>query len=190
MRGYDYLVLLQSSGLHIWLLACLNSGATPDVELLAGVAALGTLCTEGTAQLLVDAGVVPVLHRLTVQRGEEDAFALATTLAAHRLLRAGPSRDALLQRPELVARFTELLEHQSKEVSCAADAALDCVAALSEEWAASVRRLRFEAHNRLWIDVIGGAPSVVVTANESVVGESSWVAPPSLLVLEGGEQES
>lgn len=36
---------------------------------------------------------------------------------------------------------------------CAADAALDAIAAGSEEWAASVRHLKFEAHNREWLQL-------------------------------------
>ena len=36
----------------------------------------------------------------------------------------------------------------------AADAALDAIAAGSEEWGDSVRRLKFEAHNRHWLQVI------------------------------------
>lgn len=36
----------------------------------------------------------------------------------------------------------------------AADAALDAVAASSEEWASSVRRLKFEAHNREWLALV------------------------------------
>lgn len=159
------------------------------------MAALGTLCTEATAVLLVEAGAVPALHALAVQRGEQDAFALATTLAAQRLLQAGPSREALLQRPELAARFAELLEHPSKEVARAADVALDCIAAISEEWAASARRLRFEAHNRLWIDVIGGAASVAAAAAAAGIGgaavgaeivetEAMWVASPSPIFIQ------
>lgn len=40
------------------------------------------------------------------------------------------------------------------QVARAADAALDAVAAGSEEWAASVRRLKFEAHNREWLSLV------------------------------------
>ncbi len=40
------------------------------------------------------------------------------------------------------------------QVARAADAALDAMAAGSEEWAASVRRLKFEAHNREWLQVV------------------------------------
>ena len=40
------------------------------------------------------------------------------------------------------------------QVARAADAALDAVAAGSPDWAASVRRLKFEAHNREWLLVI------------------------------------
>jgi hypothetical protein len=39
----------------------------------------------------------------------------------------------------------------------AADAALDAIAAGSEEWGDSVRRLKFEAHNRDWLQVIHSA---------------------------------
>jgi hypothetical protein len=43
------------------------------------------------------------------------------------------------------------------QVMRAADAALDAIAAGSEEWGDSVRRLKFEAHNRDWLQVIHSA---------------------------------
>ena len=43
------------------------------------------------------------------------------------------------------------------QVMRAADAALDAIAAGSEEWGDSVRRRKFEAHNRDWLQVIHSA---------------------------------
>lgn len=42
------------------------------------------------------------------------------------------------------------------QVARAADAALDALAAGSEEWAASVRRLKFEAYNHEWLQLVLG----------------------------------
>lgn len=156
IRGYDYLGLLQATRMHTWLLERMLSPDTPDAVVLEAVAAVGTLCTEATAAMLAEAGLVSALHGLVVQRMDDDEFVLRTTLTAHRLLQHAPTREALLERPELAAHFAELLEHASHEVARAADSALDCVVGLSDEWAASVRRLRFEAHNRLWIEHIEG----------------------------------
>lgn len=47
-----------------------------------------------------------------------------------------------------------MLPLHAAQVARAADAALDAVAAGCDEWAASVRRLKFEAHNREWLQVV------------------------------------
>lgn len=43
---------------------------------------------------------------------------------------------------------------ESAQIAHAADVALDAVAAGSEEWATSVRRLRFETHNAAWLHLV------------------------------------
>ena len=40
------------------------------------------------------------------------------------------------------------------QVARAASAALDAVSSSSEEWATSVQRLKFEAHNREWLQMV------------------------------------
>ena len=62
-------------------------------------------------------------------------------LAHHLALHASPSTP--FRRPAAALQVVH-----------AADAVLDAVAAGSEEWAASVRRLKFEAHNREWLQVV------------------------------------
>lgn len=143
------------------------------------------------------------LLELALGAGDDAPLLPATTSVAARLLAQPASRAALLARPEVVARFAELLQHPDREarlgergerggagcaatmqlrcplraplltshstlLSCAppllcasssqvvraADAALDAVAAGGEEWGASVRRLRFEAFNREWLQVV------------------------------------
>lgn len=56
---------------------------------------------------------------------------------------------------------------------------MDAVAAGSEEWAASVRRLKFEAHNREWLQVVrseelaGGEGGPLITAGWGVAGAAA-----------------
>ena len=40
------------------------------------------------------------------------------------------------------------------QVVRAADRALDAISDLSEEWEASIRRLKFEQHNREWLNMV------------------------------------
>lgn len=56
------------------------------------------------------------LHSLMLVRMEDEAFVLATTAAAARLLTQPSSRAALLAHPEVAARFAELLQHSMREV--------------------------------------------------------------------------
>lgn len=128
------------------------------------------------------------MYSLMLQKMEDEEFVLQTTAASHALLLQPPSRAALLAHPEVVARFTELLQHGNREVggwvpgrssrsgklsdvACttgnnllypllaqvvrAADRALDAISDLSSEWEASIRRLKFEQHNRDWLNTVG-----------------------------------
>lgn len=86
---------------------------------------------------------------------EEDGHPLlqAATAAAARLLARPPSRAALLARPELAARLAELQRSGCRQLSRAAAAALEAAATAGADWAVIVQRLRFEAHNREWLQV-------------------------------------
>ena len=59
--------------------------------------------------------------------------------------------------------------HAAVQVVVAADAALDAIAAGSEEWGDSVRRLKFEAHNREWLQMIHTAGQAAVTGLAAAV---------------------
>lgn len=62
------------------------------------------------------------------------------------------------------------------QVARAADAALDAVAVSSEEWAASVRRLKFEAHNREWLALVQAELAAQAAAAEAAGGGAGDVA--------------
>ncbi|GAB4815647.1 hypothetical protein N2152v2_002693 [Parachlorella kessleri] len=152
--GYDYEALLTTTHLHEVLGRHATAAATPDDVLLEVVMATGVLCTDATAALLVEAGLVDALYGMMLQRMEDEEFVLQTAATSHALLSAAASRAALLGHPEVVARFTELLQHANREVVRAADRALDAISDLSEEWEASIRRLKFEQHNREWLNMV------------------------------------
>ncbi|KAL4434411.1 hypothetical protein ABPG75_000852 [Micractinium tetrahymenae] len=162
--GYNYASLLRSTGLHDFLAQLAAAGGTgaagacsdQAAVLLEVLQAIGVMCANETcASMLAAAGLVDALHTLMLEHMEEEAFVLATTAAAARLLAQPPTRASLLAHPEVAARFAELLHHQSKDVARAADAALDAIAAASDEWSASVRRLKFERHNREFLQLCG-----------------------------------
>ncbi len=56
------------------------------------------------------------LYGMMLQRMEDEEFVLQTAATSHALLSAAASRAALLGHPEVVARFTELLQHANREV--------------------------------------------------------------------------
>ncbi|EFN51738.1 hypothetical protein CHLNCDRAFT_139946 [Chlorella variabilis] len=152
--GYHYAQLLRDTQLHTFLADLLAGSDAVEQEqgdvALSAVQAVAVLCAdEECAGMLVEA-----LHGLMLERMDDERYVLATTAAAARLAAQAPTRAALLAHAELAARFAELLQHTCREVARAADAALDAVAAGSEEWAASVQRLKFEAHNREWLQIV------------------------------------
>ncbi len=71
-------------------------------------------CTVKISRLL--AAQVEALYGLMLQRMEDEEFVLQTAATAHQLLLHEPTRAALLAHPEVVARFTELLQHANREV--------------------------------------------------------------------------
>lgn len=123
------------------------------------------------------------LHALLLDGGkeeQEDESLLVATSAAARLLAQAPSRAALLARPELAARLAELLRSSHRQLARAAAAALDAAAAASPDWAASVRRLKFEAHNREWLQVVAqmdaaaAAAAAEGTAQNEAAAQRQW----------------
>ena len=58
------------------------------------------------------------------------------------------------------------------QVVRAADRALDAISGLSEGWAASIRRLKFEQHNRDWLSVVGAERGEQDAGGEAEGGEA------------------
>lgn len=162
--GYSYAVVLRSTGLHNFLAqlaagggaSAAAGGSDQAALLLEVVQAVGVLCTdEACATMLAAAGLVDSLYSLMLEHMDDDAFVLATARAAARLLAQPSTRAALLAHPEVAAHFAELLHKPSTDTVRAADAALDAIAAASDDWAASVRRLKFEQHNKEFLQLCG-----------------------------------
>lgn len=108
-----------------------------------------------------------MVQGLLAERPDDERCVLAAATAAARMLAQGPTRGALLAQPEVAARFAALLQHPAREVARAADAALDAVAAGGEEWAASVRRLKFESFNGAWLAVVHGEEAAAAQGGEA-----------------------
>ena len=64
--------------------------------------------------------------------------------------------DTFLVQSQTVFYLVELLKDESPVIANAADSALDVVYDFDEQWAVKIRRMRFEAHNKQWLDAVDG----------------------------------
>ena len=109
------------------------------------------------ASIFVKTGIAESLYELLREKKDDDAFVLAivTTFAA--FLAFPETRDVVLNNTQTVFYLVELLRDECAAIRDAADAALDVVVDEGgEQWAVKVRRARFEAHNREWLDTCAG----------------------------------
>jgi hypothetical protein len=92
-------------------------------------------------------------------------LAIVTTFAA--FLAFPETRDVVLNNTQTVFYLVELLRDECAAIRDAADAALDVVVDEGgEQWAVKVRRARFEAHNREWLEACAGGFASDATSGE------------------------
>ena len=109
------------------------------------------------ARFFVRTGIVESLYELLREKKDDDAFVLAVVSAFGAFLSFPETRDVVLNHTQTVFYLVELLRDECAAIRDAADAALDVVVdEAGEKWAVHVRRARFEAHNREWLDACGG----------------------------------
>ena len=109
------------------------------------------------AALFVKTGIVPMMYELLREKKDDDAFVFAVVVVFGAFLGFPETRDVLLRDTQTVFYLVELLRDERAAIRDAADAALDVVVDEGgEQWAVQVRRARFEAHNREWLDACGG----------------------------------
>ena len=66
------------------------------------------------------------------------------------------TRNVTLQNTQAVFYLIELLKDECEAIRTAADHALDVVYDFDEQWAVKIRRMRFEAHNKEWLEAVRG----------------------------------
>ena len=109
------------------------------------------------ARFFVRTCIVESLYETLREKKDDDAFVLAVVSAFGAFLSFPETRDVVLNHTQTVFYLVELLRDECAAIRDAADAALDVVVdEAGEKWAVHVRRARFEAHNREWLDACGG----------------------------------
>mmetsp|Transcript_18523 Transcript_18523/g.35810 ORF Transcript_18523/g.35810 Transcript_18523/m.35810 type:complete len:776 (-) Transcript_18523:393-2720(-) len=151
---FDYFHLVKSHNLMQFLAAHLIPGEVEDDIVLEVVIFVGTLCNDKTSGMIVEAGLVETLFQLMSDKKEDDEMVLQISFTFHRLLLCTPTRDALLHYTQVVFYLVDLLQDKNREVRKTADAALDVIQDVDEEWAVKIRRMKFESYNQEWLAVI------------------------------------
>jgi hypothetical protein len=150
--GLDLGEFVISRGLLEFAAIVLSPGESDDDVALEAVAFVGSVVSETTAAHVVDAGLVEAAYALLREKKDDDEFVLQIVRAFRAMLRHPETRDALLENTQAAYYLVDLLADECESVARAADAALDQVMDVSEEWAVTIRRLKFEAHNAEWLD--------------------------------------
>mmetsp|Transcript_10146 Transcript_10146/g.17438 ORF Transcript_10146/g.17438 Transcript_10146/m.17438 type:complete len:799 (-) Transcript_10146:291-2687(-) len=151
---FDPFYLVKEHSLMDFLAAHLVPGEVEDDIVLEVVIFIGTLCSESTAALIVQAGLVEKLFQLMSDKKEDDEMVLQISFCFHKLLTFQPTREALLRYTQVVFYLVDLLQDKNREVRKTANLALDVIIDSDEEWAIKVRRMKFESFNQEWLAVI------------------------------------
>ena len=164
-EALDASVACENAGVFERVAAYLTPHETEDDAALEAVlfcSAFASKHDTRNASIFVKTGIAESLYELLREKKDDDAFVLAivTTFAA--FLAFPETRDVVLNNTQTVFYLVELLRDECAAIRDAADAALDVVVDEGgEQWAVKVRRARFEAHNREWLDAVslGGSAS-------------------------------
>ena len=133
---------------------------------------------ERNARAFVETGIVTRMYELLREKKDDDAFALAVVSAFGAFLGFPETRDVVLNDTQTVFYLVELLRDECAAIRDAADAALDVVVDEGgEPWAVEVRRARFEAHNREWLEACGGGGDGAGRGYASEPGEETGGRP-------------
>ena len=159
-EGLDVSVACENAGVFERVAAYLIPHETEDDAALEAVlfcSAFASKHDARNASIFVKTGIAESLYELLREKKDDDAFVLAivTTFAA--FLAFPETRDVVLNNTQTVFYLVELLRDECAAIRDAADAALDVVVDEGgEQWAVKVRRARFEAHNREWLEACAG----------------------------------
>lgn len=157
-EALDASVACENAGVFERVAAYLTPHETEDDAALEAVlfcSAFASKHDARNASIFVKTGIAESLYELLREKKDDDAFVLAivTTFAA--FLAFPETRDVVLNNTQTVFYLVELLRDECAAIRDAADAALDVVVDEGgEQWAVKVRRARFEAHNREWLDAV------------------------------------
>jgi hypothetical protein len=113
---FDPFYLVKEHSLMDFLAAHLVPGEVEDDIVLEVVIFIGTLCSESTATLIVQAGLVEKLFQLMSDKKEDDEMVLQISFCFHKLLTFQPTREALLRYTQVVFYLVDLLQDKNREV--------------------------------------------------------------------------
>ena len=149
--GLDLGEFVISRGLLEFAAIVLSPGESDDDVALEAVAFVGSVVSETTAAHVVDAGLVEAAYALLREKKDDDEFVLQIVRAFRAMLRHPETRDALWKTRRR-RTTSSTCSRTSARASRGRRTPLDQVMDVSEEWAVTIRRLKFEAHNAEWLD--------------------------------------
>ncbi|CAG9461545.1 unnamed protein product [Pedinophyceae sp. YPF-701] len=192
LPGVDFAKILREHDLLRFLAAAVRPDMVEDDILLEVVVFLGALCSDTTAPMIVEAGLIPALMDLITERKHDDEFVLQIAFAFHKLLLFADTRSVLLQQGEVVPYLVDLLFDRNRHVREVAGKAVDTIVDSDESWAVRIRHIKFEHYNAAWIQRAhdAGAVRMMRSAANSVGDESGDEDAYGMVMLPGGTGEA
>ena len=156
LPGSDCSLIAKQSGVFENISSLLNPNECEDDVQLEAVAFVGNYCGQTTVELIVNSGMVELIYELLRNKKDDDAFVLEIVNCFGKFFEFEVTRNVTLQNTQAVFYLIELLKDECEAIRTAADHALDVVYDFDEQWAVKIRRMRFEAHNKEWLEAVRG----------------------------------
>ena len=155
--NFNYERLLEEYDLLSFATPLLDVASVPDDVALQAVVFVGTVAVDPeTAPRIAATSIIPDLMALMSARQEDDAFVLHITYAFYFFALNDPTRQVFMAQPHSVAYMIDLLQDRNVQVRRLASTVLDIVVEHDPSSATEIQRMKFQAHNAEWLEVMAG----------------------------------
>ena len=189
-RGTTWAKIVDDKNLTGFLSKLLVPGMAQHDVVLEAIIFAGVLAQDpDAAALIASSSLARSLEEVWRDRGDDSEIVLQLLFTFQHLLACPDTHDELLYNSRVLLDILDCLDHPNATIIKYADACLDLVVEYDRDDAsltlgdlgAQVRRRRFQAHNRDWLDIIASGDKVGLSANYDPSGllssESDSMSP-------------
>ncbi|GMH56687.1 hypothetical protein TrLO_g4274 [Triparma laevis f. longispina] len=167
-KGKKWSSLMKEFNLTSFLSKLLVPGMSQNDVVLECIILIGQMCVDEKASvLLASSSLIRALHDLWQDKSDDSEIVLQLLTAFHRMLHFPETREELLYSTEAMADISECVGSKHRGTREVAEKCLELILEYDRdengqigELGAQVRRRRFLAHNKEWVEDIGGPADV------------------------------